>query len=352
MSSIVPPVRFSVKQNLIRHLRQCRDGRTKLRYLIIVNLLCGRGAYQTAEVLDVHNTTVYQVAKRFRERGEWGLLDGREDNGASKLDERFLSRLYEVVRARAQHFGWRRPTWTREMLVETMVRETGVRIHVATMSRALALVEARRGRPRPTVRCPWSPAWKTRRINAIRRVLANLPRPEVAVYEDEVDIHLNPKIGWDWMVRGQQKEVVTPGQNVKRYLAGALDARTGQVLWVEGERKNSALFIALLNRLLSKYPKAPVIHVVLDNFRIHNSKLVHAALAGYAGRVRLHFLPPYCPDENKIERVWQDLHANVTRNHCRSNMDDLMNDVRHYLRGRNLTRARFTRAPSLTRKAA
>lgn len=335
MCSIVSRVRYGVKQKLLRHLRQCRDARTKLRYLIIINLLNGRGAYQTAEVLGVHNTTVYQVAKRFRQRGEWGLLDGREENGVSKLDERYLTRLYEVVRARPQHFGWRRPTWTREMLVETVVRETGIRIHVATMSRALALVEARRGRPRPTVRCPWSPAWKTRRINAIRQLLAQLPRHEVAVYEDEVDIHLNPKIGWDWMVRGQQKEVVTPGQNVKRYLAGALNARTGHVLWVEGERKNSALFSALLDRLWASYPKAPVIHVVLDNFRIHNSKLVHAALASYRGRIRLHFLPPYCPDENKIERVWEDLHANVTRNHCRSTMADLMNDVHGYLRERN-----------------
>ena len=33
----------------------------------------------------------------------------------------------------------------------------------------------------------------------------------------------------------------------------------------------------------------------------------------------MHFLPPYCPDANRIERVWQDLHANVTRNHrCKS----------------------------------
>jgi transposase len=319
-----------------------------VRYLIVVNLLNGRRAYQTAGVLGVHNTTVYQVAKRFRQRGEWGLLDGREDNGINKLDERFLARLYEVVRARPGQFGWRRPTWTREMLVKAMIRETGVRIHVATMSPALARIEARRGRPRPTVRCPWSPIWKTRRINAIRRMLANLCRREVAVYEDEVDIHLNPKIGWDWMVRGQQKEVVTPGQNVKRYLAGALDARTGHVLWVEGERKNSALFIALLDQLLIAYPKALVIHVVLDNFRIHASKLVRVALAGYAGRVRLHFLPPYCPDENKIERVWEDLHANVTRNHCRSHMHHLMNDVRHYLRGRNSIKAR----PAVARRVA
>jgi hypothetical protein len=39
-------------------------------------------------------------------------------------------------------------------------------------------------------------------------------------------LHLNPKIGLDWMARGQQKEVVTPGQNQKRYLAGALDGNS------------------------------------------------------------------------------------------------------------------------------
>ena len=335
MASILPQVRVSVKQKLCRQLRHCRDARTRVRYLVIINLLNGRGAYETADVLGIHNTTVYQVAKRFRRRGVWGLLDGREDNGVSKLDERYLSRLYEVVRARPPRFGWRRPTWTREMLVETMRRETDVCIHVATMSRALALVQARRGRPRPTVRCPWAPAWKTRRLNEIQRLLANLPRHHVAVYEDEVDIHLNPKIGLDWMVRGQQKEVVTPGQNVKRYLAGALDARTGWLHWVEGERKTSALFIALLQKLLATYPKGAVIHVVLDNFRIHDSKLVHAALAGFGSRVQFHFLPPYCPDHNRIERVWQDLHANVTRNHCCPNMDVLMSAIREYLTRRN-----------------
>ena len=335
MSVIVPNVRFSVKERLLRHLRQCRDAVVRVRYLIVINLLNGRGAYPTADALGVHNTTVYRIAKRFREHGEWGLLDGREDNGTGKLDERYLGMLYEVVRSSPHRHGWRRPTWTREMLVETLVQKAGIRIHVATMSRALALVQARRGRPRPTVRCPWSPAAKTRRLNALHKLLAALPRRQVAFYEDEVDIHLNPKIGLDWMVRGQQKEVVTPGQNVKRYLAGALDVRTGRLTWVEGERKNSALFIALLERLVAFHPQAQVIHVILDNYRIHDSKITQAALWKYRGRVRLHFLPPYCPNDNKTERVWEDLHGNVTRNHSCPNMDTLMDEVREYLAARN-----------------
>ncbi len=56
-------------------------------------------------------------------------------------------------------------------------------------------------------------------------------------------------------------------------------------------------------------------------------------LAELKGRVVLHFLPPYCPDANRIERVWQDLHANVTRNHRCKNMKQLLANARRYLTG-------------------
>jgi transposase len=317
-------------------LRRCRNAGLRTRYLIIINLLNGRNAYETAEVLGIHNTTVYRVAKRFCRCEEAGLLDAREDNGGQKLGEAYLGTLHKIVRGSPQEYGWRRPTWTRELLVETMTRQTGVRIALTTMSRALALIQARRGRPRPRVRCPWPKAVQTRRLNWIRTLLQTLPRDHVGVYEDEVDVHLNPKIGLDWMGLGQQKDVMTPGKNQKRYLAGALDVRTKRVVWVEGERKTSALFLDLLDKLLETYPQAKVIHVVLDNYRIHKSEIVEAALAGYLrDRIELHFLPPYSPDHNRIERVWQDLHANVTRNHTCPNMVSLMQEVRYYLRKRN-----------------
>ncbi len=334
MDGIVPYVPYAVKQRLLKHMRKCKDAGLRQRYLVVVNLVNGRSASQIAEILGIGRATVYRVAKRFRQQGEWGLLDRREDNGQEKLDEVYLSTLYDVVKSNPQEHGWHRPTWTREMLVKTMHQQTGTTIHAATMSRALRTLGARRGRPRPRVGCPWSKQAKARRIRRIRDVLGNLHRGEVAVYVDEVDIHLNPKIGLDWMVRGQQKEVMTPGQNVKRYLAGALDATTGQLTWVEAEKKDSMLFIMLLHELRKAYPAASKIHVILDNYRIHSSNLTKAVVRYLGGQIVLHFLPPYCPDENKIERLWQDLHAAVTRNHRCPDMAALMRDVRRFMRTR------------------
>ena len=70
MSAILPGLRFSVKDKLCKQLRRCRLAAVRLRYLMILNLLSGRSARQTAEVLGVHNTTVYRVARRFREHSE------------------------------------------------------------------------------------------------------------------------------------------------------------------------------------------------------------------------------------------------------------------------------------------
>ena len=91
-------------------------------------------------------------------------------------------------------------------------------------------------------------------------------------YEDEVDIHLNLKIGADWQVRGQQKRIVTPGQNEKYYLAGALHSGTGKVSYVGGSSKSSALFISLLEHLKATYRRAKTITLIVDNYIIHKSR--------------------------------------------------------------------------------
>ncbi|SJK14465.1 IS630 orf [Shigella sonnei] len=79
-------------------------------------------------------------------------------------------------------------------------------------------------------------------------------------------VMVNPKIGADWQLRGQQKRVVTPGQNEKYYLAGALHSGTGKVSCVGGNSKSSALFISLLKRLKATYRRAKTITLIVDNY--------------------------------------------------------------------------------------
>jgi hypothetical protein len=65
-------------------------------------------------------------------------------------------------------------------------------------------MDIRLRRPKPIVLCPWKKGHRTRRRRAIQRLIADLPKGYVAVYADEVDIHLNPKIGADWTLPGRK----------------------------------------------------------------------------------------------------------------------------------------------------
>ena len=336
MEGILSQEASCAKQRFRERLKWIRDAELRTRYLIVIHLLEGQTVTWISRTLKISRNTVYRTKHRYEKEGESGLFDRRSENGERKVTEEFLERLVEVVAGDPQQYGWKRPTWTRELLIKTMTRQTGISIALSTMSQALQQIGARRGRPKPTVACPWPEAEKEQRLQEIETMIAKLPPDEIAVYEDEIDIHLNPKIGQDWMLRGQQKEVATPGKNQKRYLAGAQDARTGELIYVAGDHKNAMLFVFMLWELVLRYPKARKIHVVLDNFAIHTTPLIQSCLNTREGRrLVLHFLPPYCPDHNRIERTWQDVHANVTRNHKCKTMADLMRNVRAYIRTRN-----------------
>jgi transposase len=231
-------------------------------------------------------------------------------------------------------FGWQRPTWTRELLCLEMAKRGFPRVADCTMGRALCTIGARLTAPKPIVLCPWDRKRRERVLASLRRLADHATTTEPVFFEDEMDVHLNPKIGRDWMLPGHRRTVVTPGKNKKHFVAGALNATTRKLTWV-APTKSSDLFCKLVWKLAAEHRRARRIHLIVDNYIIHSSKKTQAFLAQFGGRVMLHFLPPYCPDDNRIERVWLDLHANVTRNHRCKSMEELMAHVVAFLRAYN-----------------
>jgi transposase len=319
---------------LIKVGRKSGDPATALRFQAVARLGLGKSSGEVAHDLDLARSTVVRTAHRFAEEGVEGLYDKRHANGKPKVDAGFRGRVVQLLGRTPEHFGWKRPTWTRELLCLQMKREGWSSVAVNTMGRVLAHIGARLGMPKPVVLCPWKRDARVRRLAELRALEARASAREPVLYSDEVDIHLNPKIGRDWMLPGKQRRIVTPGKNEKFYLAGALDIRTG-ILHSTGEgRKDAALFCELLKLLAERYDsRVKRIHLIVDNYGIHSAHATQRVLEDLDHRIVLHFLPPYCPDANRIERVWQDLHANVTRNHRCKSMKALLGNCRAYLEG-------------------
>jgi transposase len=329
------------RRRLDRFVRECSDAAERTRALIVLRSAEGWSRPELAAALSCSEELVTKVRRRWVQEGAAGLVDRREDNGERKVTDAYVQALLSILRKSPRDFGFRRPTWTQPLLIKCAQRATGIIISVSRMSRLLKELGVRLGRPKPAAPRVWSNRARTKRLRLIHRLIESLRSDEACVWEDELDLDLNPRIGPDWTLPGTQRVVVTPGQNVKRYLAASLDACTNRLIWAEGKRKDSGLFIAMLGRLLRRYREKRVIHVILDNYTIHTSRRTQAWLAERGGRIRLHFLPPYCPDDNRIERaVIRELHANVTRNHQHNNIEDLAADAAAYLAARDRGAAR------------
>ena len=326
----------ATRRKLKSEVRWAVDACYRTRCLIVLRADEGWADAKIAAALGCSRSHANRTIDRFAEEGLAGLVDRREDNGARKADERCIATVRAILRNRPRDFGHRRTTWSKRLLIDTAAKQTGVRVSKTTMGRVLKTLRARRGRAKPLGPCPWSRARKNKRMALIRRLIESLPPDQAVVWEDEADIDLNPKIGSDWMLPGTQRQVMTPGKNIKRYFAAGMDAHTGRLTWVKSQRKNSGLFIEMLKRLLRVYANRKVIHVILDNFCIHSSRQTQRWLSEHGQKIRLHFLPPYCPDDNRIERkLWREVHANVTINHDRDAIETLCDDVVQYMMGHN-----------------
>ena len=95
---------------------------------------------------------------------------------------------------------------------------------------------------------------------------------------------------------------------------------------------DAASTVMLLMAVEAMYPGKRLIHLFVDNARYHHAKLVQAWLARSECRVRLHFVPAYCPHLNPIERLWGLMHRHVTHNRCHASFKTFSAALLSFLR--------------------
>lgn len=305
-------------------LKAFREARVARRAVVLLLLADGWSYRAIAEAVFASPTLVRAVKKDFAAGGVARVL-GREERP-------FTVAYWLIVVVRwllhftPRDFGFFRSRWTCAVLALLLREREGVRLSAETVRRGLHRMEFVWRRPRPVVG-PKDPQYEGK-LRQLQQLLAELPDDETVVFQDEVDVHLNPKIGCQWMPRGEQAEVVTPGNNEKRHLAGSLHWRTGTLLLSSpGTRRDSQLFLAHLDDLRRRFRQFRKIHVICDNAKFHNCRAVREYLARWQGRIELHFLPKYAPETNPIERVWWHLHETITRNHRCRTLDELLREI-------------------------
>ena len=313
------------RKRLLELYRKAPDPQVHLRAHVVLLLADGYAWSLVASVLFCSTATVARWKRRF-EAGGVEALRGRRRGRTATLPVGWALLLVTWVRTLTpRDFGYCRSRWCCATLAVVLLDTHQVEVSAETVRRCLRRQDLVWRRPRPVPgRVDARRAWKLRRI---RELLRDLPADEAAVFQDEVDLNLNPDVGCMWMRRGEQAEVVTPGTNVKRYLSGSMSWRSGELTVTQGTRRDAALFVRHLEDLRTRFRRYRVVHVICDNARFHTiqgSRVVRAYLAEHGGRIVLHYLPSYSPQDNPTERVWWHLHEQITRNHRCASIEELV----------------------------
>ena len=129
-----------------------------------------------------------------------------------------------------------------------------------------------------------------------------------------------------------RKGLVTPGQNRWAYVAATYNPQTEHMVWAMSDSNDSDLLEVLLRMVVDRYRGWQTVRLVMDNYSTHTSNQIDRVIEEFDGKLERHFLPAYCPEANPIERVWWDVHDNVTRNHRCDGLDELLEKVYDYLR--------------------
>ncbi len=311
------------RKTLLDYYRRHPDPSVRLRTHIILLLADGHAWSLLTTVLFCSTATIARWKQRFEQDRVPGLL-GVARGPVPRWGTRWRTVLRDwVLSQRPRDFGFLRSRWCCAVIALLLGRLHQVHVSRETVRRWLRQEQIVWRRPRPVLRR--QDPNQAAIFQDLRQLLLNLPDDETVVFQDEVDINLNPKIGCMWMRRGQQAEVVTPGDNAKSYLAGSLHWRTGLLIQTVGPKRDGALFVRHLHDLRRHLRCYKKIHVICDNAKFHHDCwAVWEFCYQYGDRVVLHFLPKYAPELNPIERVWWVLHDQITRNHQCPDLPELV----------------------------
>ena len=153
-------------------------------------------------------------------------------------------------------------------------------------------------------------------IELYENLLNSLPDNEALLFMDAVHPTHAARPAGCWAPKGEKLAIEQTSGRQRINIHGAIDLETGQTRMIEAETIDAASTIRLLASIEALYPMLALIHVFLDNARYHHAKLVQEWLAEPGRRIALHFIPPYCPHLNPIERLWGLMHRHVTHNKC------------------------------------
>ena len=149
-------------------------------------------------------------------------------------------------------------------------------------------------------------------INYYNKLKAKSNGKEPIYFVDSVHPQHQTHLTYGWILRGVRKEIAMTGRQYRLNFIGGISLDEHKVVYANPEKVDGYSIEIFLNKLRAKHPLGEKIHVIWDNAGYHRSNDVKQYAKELS--IKLHYLPPYSPNLNPIERLWKIMHEQVGYN--------------------------------------
>jgi len=283
-----------------------------IRKLAIQRVLGGEPVALVTQSFGLGDKTIYRWLKMYKDGGFEALAPKARTGRNRKLDpleEEEVKRW--VVGGDPRQYGFDFGLWTRQIVCDLIWDRFGVEMSVTAVGNLLHRLGLTPQRP---LRRAYErddeqiQEWKAEIYPAIQRS-AKRDGAEI-FWLDEATIRSDDPLMRTWGLKGQTPVVPTSGQRQSINAISAISNKGGFWYHVFTGKFNGDVFIECLQDLLENR-KRPV-YLIVDGHPVHKSKKVEQFLETMKGRIKLFILPPYAPDLNPDELVWNHIRQNGT----------------------------------------
>lgn len=264
------------------------------------------------ETFGLHRANIYKWLRKY-DRGGFAALHSSKAKGPEpKLKNWQIKKLAEYLLKNPTQLRFEYALWTVPMVVELIARKFNVLYTSVQVGRILKQLGFSRQRPleRAFQQDPEEVVeWLQKRYPAIKKEAKKEKR--TIYFSDEAGFHATAQYGSTWSPVGETPVIKTSGQRIKVNCISAISNR-GKLRFMLYEKDfNSSVFIEFLRRLLHKHPQP--ITLIVDGHKTHFTKKVKTFVASTNGKLKIYALPPYSPELNPDELVWNNAKQEVAK---------------------------------------
>jgi len=287
-----------------------RKSQEALRIRGVQAVQSGESPTKVSEMLGVNQWTIFHWLSKYRQGGLNSLKRRKSPGRPPIVKGRHVKWIYKMVTKDPQQLKFPFALWTRKRVQQAIKEKYGISLSITSVGRLLSQLGLSPQRP---IRKAYeqNPSlvekWLKREFPRIKR----LAKEEKATiyFGDEAGLRSDYHSGTTWSIKGRTPEVKKTGKRFSLNMISAISSKGEMKFMTVRGKINGDVFIEFLRRLLAENRRP--LYFIVDGHAVHKSKKVREFINSTEGALKVFYLPPYSPDLNPDELVW-----NHVKYHC------------------------------------